>query len=205
MPSAFLKENVAEWILRLVTTQERASATVGDLLEMSSGVVRFWASVLSTATSIAWREAWAHPRQTTWLAVRGTLYSFLWVLAGLFVAFVALFVIGYFAGLSPAKFDQLGANWPGKTLAFLFGNVWMPFLLGRWIARKAPGREMSVCLATMILQTVLGTCISALVAQLNHTLDFKPLLAELSLSIVGVFPYFAFTALAMHRRRHAYA
>ena len=79
MRNAFLKENVAEWILRLVTTQERASATVGDLLEVSSGVVRFWASVLSTATSIAWREAWAHPRQTTWLAVRGTLYSFLGV------------------------------------------------------------------------------------------------------------------------------
>jgi hypothetical protein len=204
MHNANLKERLAEWILALVTTPERASATVGDLLEMSSGVVRFWASVLATAASIAWREAWAHPRQTTWLAVRGTLYSFLWIFAGLFTVFVATFVLGYLAGLSPARIDSFSANW-SKTIAFLFGNVWIPFLVGRWIARKAPGREMPVCLATMILQTVLGVCISALVAQLNHTLDFKPLLADLSLSIVGAFPYFAFTAWAMQRRRRIYA
>jgi hypothetical protein len=192
---------IAEWILALVTTEDRAAATVGDLMELSRGAAWFWAAVLATALSIAWRDLQAHPRQTTWLAVRGTLYIFLWIFGGLLAVFILVFVWGYFAGLSPGRIESFSANWPWKTIAYLFGYVWIPFFLGRWIARKAPGREMPVCLAMMILQTVLGVCISVLVAELNHNLSFQASLTDLGFNIVYAFPYFAFTALAMRRRR----
>jgi hypothetical protein len=43
------KAAIAEWILSLATTPERAASTVGDLLERPSG---FWLSVLRTFASL---------------------------------------------------------------------------------------------------------------------------------------------------------
>jgi hypothetical protein len=41
--------SIAEWILSLATSPERAAATVGDLLEKSSS---FWLSVFGTFVSL---------------------------------------------------------------------------------------------------------------------------------------------------------
>ncbi len=50
--------NIAEWILALVTTRDRAASTVGDLAEGAAtrGAVWFWSGVLRTAASLLWRD-----------------------------------------------------------------------------------------------------------------------------------------------------
>jgi hypothetical protein len=47
------KAAIAEWILSLVTTPERAASTAGDLLERPSG---FWLSVIRTAFPLLGRR-----------------------------------------------------------------------------------------------------------------------------------------------------
>src|ERR1035437_2113127 len=55
--------HIAEWILALVTTRDRAASTVGDLTEGAAtrGVVWFWCGVLRTAASLLWRDVAEHP------------------------------------------------------------------------------------------------------------------------------------------------
>jgi hypothetical protein len=49
---------IAEWILALVTSGDRAMSTTGDLLEEAAarGAVWFWSHVLHTAASLLWRD-----------------------------------------------------------------------------------------------------------------------------------------------------
>ena len=64
---------LAEWILSLVTTPERASATVGDLLEdrLHARGLRFWGAVLFAALSLLWRDLAASPLLMARLASLG--------------------------------------------------------------------------------------------------------------------------------------
>jgi hypothetical protein len=50
--------HIAEWILALVTRQDRAMSTTGDLTEEAAtrGVVWFWSHVVRTAASLLWRH-----------------------------------------------------------------------------------------------------------------------------------------------------
>jgi hypothetical protein len=54
---------IAEWILSLVTTSDRAASAVGDLMEdvAGHGTLRFWASVLHLAMSLLVRDLAANP------------------------------------------------------------------------------------------------------------------------------------------------
>ncbi len=65
--------NIAEWILALVTTRDRAASTVGDLAEVAAtrGVVWFWSGVLRTAASLLWRDVAERPARITGLAFFG--------------------------------------------------------------------------------------------------------------------------------------
>ena len=49
--------HIAEWILSLVTSRDRAASTVGDLMEQAAdrGIVWFWSGILRTAASLLWR------------------------------------------------------------------------------------------------------------------------------------------------------
>jgi hypothetical protein len=57
------KANIAERILALVTTGDRAASIVGDLTEGTAarGVFRFWPGVLRTAASLLWRNVAEEP------------------------------------------------------------------------------------------------------------------------------------------------
>ncbi len=69
------KETAAEWILTLVTTPDRATSTVGDLLEEGSGrgACWFWSSVLRTAASHVWRDLCSARGRMIRLAFSGVL------------------------------------------------------------------------------------------------------------------------------------
>ena len=47
---------LAEWILSLVTSRERAAATIGDLVEEEARPFAFWGSIAWTAFSLIWRD-----------------------------------------------------------------------------------------------------------------------------------------------------
>jgi hypothetical protein len=150
---------LAESILSLVTTPERASATVGDLLEdrLHGSALRFWGAVLFAACSLLWREVVADPKRMAVLAVYGVFLELLLS----FVAVVVLAVLYSVISLARSGVNP-GAHWtvgPGMPLsAITAGTIagWAlgliaQFQVGRVLARRSPGRELAPCMATTLL------------------------------------------------------
>jgi hypothetical protein len=141
--------HIAEWILGLVTSGDRAASTAGDLAEEAAtrGVVWFWSGVLRTAASVLWRGVAENPARITGVAFIGLTVD---VVASLFLA-----------GLSGVAFFV--AAWSGheahlRSIWWIIGldapPLIMSFLIGRMLARLAPGRELSACLAYAILGSI---------------------------------------------------
>jgi len=136
------KDRVAEWILQLVCARERAESTVGDLVETAAtrGEVWFWASVWRTAASLFWQGLTSDPREILRLAFRGFLLN---------LSLLAVFFLGFAA--------------PGTTMHrilsfFSFIVSYICHLeVGCWVARRAPGRELQACMATIFLPMAVGT------------------------------------------------
>jgi hypothetical protein len=68
--------HIAERILALVTSRDRAASTVGDLTERAAArdAVWFWSSVLRTAASFLWRDVAEHAARLTGLALLGIAF-----------------------------------------------------------------------------------------------------------------------------------
>jgi hypothetical protein len=139
------KETAAEWILTLVTTPDRASSTVGDLLEEGSsrGACWFWSSVLRTAASLVWRDlcdAWG---RMIWLAFSGVL-EFIVVAATLVNIVVMLWM-----AIWPYPYGPNGIYIPpwgfyGLRIAVI---TVVPLLVGWDAARRSKGRELAAGIA----------------------------------------------------------
>lgn len=146
--------HIAEWILALVTRRDRAMSTTGDLTEQAAnrGVVWFWSRVFRTAGSLLWRDIAARPARLIALAFRG-----LAIYIGISLLFAFLNGIAFFI----ASFSTSGASgqplhWDsvGWKIWFIL-PVWISSLLiGRMLARKAPGRELAACLVYAIVVSV---------------------------------------------------
>lgn len=146
------KDRIAEWLLESVSTREGAATTVGDLREIAAtrGEAWFWWSVLNTAASLLWHEVFDHPRQMIALAIRGWLVSAgLGILAILMTAFLAGMMIG-----ARGRQATVGLAILAPIAAGLLSIT--QFLTGRWVARRAQGRELPACLALIMLQTILA-------------------------------------------------
>jgi hypothetical protein len=137
---------LAEWILSLVTTPERASSTAGDLVEEGAvrGRVWFWHAVLRTVASHVWRGVTDAPGRVLGVAFAGAILNGAagFLLAGLFG--VVFFVVSFFA---------LGAHLNDTFLGILVAILFLiiSFLTGRVLARWAVGRELAACLAYVIV------------------------------------------------------
>lgn len=138
--------HIAESILRLVTSRDRAASTVGDLVEGAAtrGATWFWSGVLRTAASFLWCGVAENPVRVTGVA-----------LIGLAVDVVASLLLAGFTGVV-----FFLAAWHGRPVPL--NSVWwvialdvpelvVSVLIGRILARWAPGRELSACLAYGIL------------------------------------------------------
>ena len=66
--------HLAEWILGLVTSRDRAASTVGDLVEEASsrGAVWFWSGIVRIAASLLWRGVAENPLRLAGVAFIGT-------------------------------------------------------------------------------------------------------------------------------------
>jgi len=136
---------LAEWMLSLVTTPERAAASVGDLLEEGTGSFAFWWSIASTAVSLSLSDLSAAPLSLLGVA----LYGFV-------IAVVLSLLLGGLAGL---LFAVLLTAWPGLTvsqLAIVGTTVsWLgSYAAGMLLAQRAKGRELAACVVLLLLQTV---------------------------------------------------
>lgn len=161
----------AEWILSLVLPPDRAASTVGDWLEDAKyrGSVWFWSCVLRTVLSRIGSDFAENPLFLVGLGLRGWLYS-LWLLVGtafgLFVPVCILVAASMMIGVLAAPLNwhpSLPFHVPTQILGAVIAQAWFgwcEFQAGRWIARRAPGRELAAgiaaCLAPWVLFLPLG-------------------------------------------------
>jgi hypothetical protein len=159
---------VAEWILSQVLPPERAVSTVGDWMEDKAerGGLWFWSSVFRTVLSRVWSDFAESPGFMVGLALRGWLYEF-WLIACISVGLISILVPVVLLSGYLARQLHWHPSWPDhaskQVLIALGGQVsagWCQFQAGRWIARRAPGKELAAgvaaCLTPMALFFLVG-------------------------------------------------
>jgi drug/metabolite transporter superfamily protein YnfA len=146
------KVDFAESILLLTTTPERAASTAGDLAEESTqrGTLWFWTSLLRTTASLIWRAWTAEPRRIMALALKACLMQI-----GIFIGVAVCAIIGGVAA-TIALGVKVGPNPQNGILLIIagIGVLASDFLIGRWIARRAPGREFAAWIGYMVVATL---------------------------------------------------
>ena len=145
------KDRIAEWLLVLVTSRERAGSIVGDLVESADtqGSVWFWSSVLRAASALIWRGFASNPRGLLGLAFFGWLMGLLLTLVSFFTSVLVGGVLVKISGITGRTFDV-------AVVAGIIVAALCQFLVGCWIARRAPGRELSAWLALLIMDQILN-------------------------------------------------
>ncbi len=142
----------AEWILKLVTTPERAASTVGDLLEETEEKpVWFWGGVVRIALSYVRQDLVVYWPRMVWLAFSGFLEA--WILATAF----GMIWIPFWMAVWPHNVGPNAVYVPPWTFyAMIFAMLTaIPFLTGWDVARRSRGRELAA--------TVALTCVSGIV------------------------------------------
>src|SRR6185312_3871204 len=146
----------AESILSLVTSQDRAASTAGDLAEEAEvrGATWFWSSVFGAAASLLWRDVAERPARMTGLALCGlAIYVVLDCLHAAFTG-LAFFAVPFLSG-HPIQWNFIG--WQ----IWLHGSeFFFALLIGRMLARLAPGHELASCLASVIMASTFNAIIS---------------------------------------------
>jgi hypothetical protein len=142
--------HIAEWILALITTPDRAASTAGDLTERAAtrDAVWFWFSVFRTAASLLWRGVAEHPARLTGLALFGiALY------AGIGLLFALLDgVVGFIAAYTSGNHFEVDSI--GWKIWFAAPVLVSSLLIGRILARWAPGRELAACVVYAVLVSI---------------------------------------------------
>jgi hypothetical protein len=141
--------HIAEWILRLVTSGDRAASTAGDLVEGAAtrGVVWFWSRVLRTAASLLWRDVAENPARIAGVAFIGLVVEVVITLLLAGLSGVVFFIVAW-----SGRQIQLGSMW--WTIGLGTQQLVISLLIGRMLARWAPGRELGACLAYAILGSI---------------------------------------------------
>lgn len=139
---------IAERILGLVTSRDHAEAIVGDLTEAAGGAMRFWSKVLRTAASLLLHQLTDHPARLIALSLLGIA-----VYVAIDLLFAGLsglaFFIAAFASGNHVHVDSIG--W---KIWFALPVLVSSLLIGRILARWAPGRELAACIVYAALVSI---------------------------------------------------
>lgn len=146
-----MKLRVAEWILSLVMPPDRAASAVGDWMEDPSkrGLVWFWSCVFRAVAARIWSDQAASPGLIVTLALGSWVYANCLTLLTL----VTLWLLAVLAAPVTKAFPGPVQDFT-RGMAFEGCLVACAFQTGRWIARRAPGQEMTACIAAPIVQAV---------------------------------------------------
>jgi hypothetical protein len=132
------KSVAAEWLLRLFTTPDRASALAGDMAE--EGRVS-WFDVLRTAAALFFKNVAGAPVRVFLLLLLG---AFLGVACGI-LASIPVRVHNF----------QRSEIWMFSAFYFLIDRLLAPALTGYALVRLAKGRDVTACVAYVIMSAVL--------------------------------------------------
>jgi hypothetical protein len=148
---------VAEWLLSLTTSRDHACAIAGDLAQQSPqyGATWFWTSVMRTLVSLTWRAFTEAPLKVTGIACLALLLQSVYMIGiSLWLAFMRL----AFALTSNSNTPPVAGD-PGFDIA-TFSPLMLEamaiffvtsYFIGKWIARRAPQRELAVYVAVWFL------------------------------------------------------
>ena len=152
---------IAEAILSLAADREHATAIAGDLLEESRGSARwFWWQVAQTSILRTGRQLSAAPFGMLGAAMLALLFE---------LGMITLISIP--AGIAGAVTGVHSSFHPERALNALFvitGTFIIPFVIGRWIGRRYPGREGSVIASWVCVHVFLNVGMSVLNWKLFH-------------------------------------
>jgi hypothetical protein len=184
--------NLAEWVLTLVISQECAASAVGDLLEENQvcGLWWFWCSVAHIALLRLWQQIAGAPFRAARVAIHG-----LFVQIGILLCWYVGFVMAAWIAISTSivyfhsplgDMPPWATQWLAIPFMFFLKNLLVPLQVGRWMARRYPGREVSGAMTLAGLHA--GTTICAWItwaiilktggtAQLDITFYSIPLIA----------------------------
>lgn len=139
---------LAQWILSLVTSHDRAAATIGDLVEEGASPPAFWGSIVWTVLSLVWSELSSAPLEMFGLAVYG------FVIAIVLAASQGVVVATLVAYVFPVAMPALSVNGVIGT-SLIVGWVGS-FISGILVARRAIDREVAACCAVIILESLVN-------------------------------------------------
>jgi hypothetical protein len=137
-------------MLSLVVTPDRAASIVGDLVEASPSGRAPWISVACIAISLLWKDVSARPGRMLYLATAGAVMNFMFVapfggvIFFLGIVFVELGVMLLHHDVEIAVHTLLVCLAPCVAIP-------VPFMTGRWIARRSPGKELAPCFVLTML------------------------------------------------------
>jgi hypothetical protein len=194
------KVPLAERMLSLVVTPDRAASIVGDLVEASPGGRTPWIAVACIGIALLWKDVCARPGSVLYLATAGAFMNL--VLLGPFVAAIFLPTI-IFGGLGALLLHHDVTIAVHTLLACLVpcAAVPAPFVPGRWIARRSSGKELAPCLVLTTLAFAMWSAywlaFGRRIALMNGLFGILPTLAYLTVAA------FSLNAGAIWSRNHA--
>lgn len=159
------KASTAEWLLALVMPAGHASATTGDLLELSStqGSQRFWVSVLRVFAATLVRSLLQRPAAVFGAAFSAFLLQFL----------LPLPVVFFF----PRYFMTHPTYWVAGALCIA---TLTQYLVGRSLAMLS-ANPAAACFAVGLLNVLVGAC-NVNIANVNLAIWQLPLIAGVLMS-----------------------
>lgn len=137
-----MKSRIAEWLLSQVLPPDRAATTIGDWMEDAEkrGNLWFWSCVIRTAISSLWSGLTEKPLTMAGIGLLGFARSLL-VIIGISAVIRVLWLWSHSFSLP---------QWLLLTLYYPL-QAWWYFQTGRWVARRAPGREVAGAFAIALI------------------------------------------------------
>jgi hypothetical protein len=161
------KVDVAEWILSFTTTPERAASTAGDLMEdsVSRGSAWFWWSLIRTTASQVWNALTLAPLQMARFGFVAVLIQAILVPPIAFVGIVGGLGLSFLLDVKGSQNSTVILAEGFATVGYAVSHL----LIGRWLGRRAPGREFAAFNAFILMMRVVVIAGFAAIAWANRT------------------------------------
>jgi len=165
------KAGIAEAILSLTTSRDHAASIAGDFVQQAPvmGAMWFWGSLVRTTASLTLKAFTEAPVRVTGLA-----------LLGLFLQMFYMIVIQVPIVLLHLGIGRRSVESPGWEYMFAF--LVASYFIGKWLARRAPQKELAVYVGVWFVAHILWIPMLVLIPGLNQSV---PSLSDLAMDIVA--------------------